>query len=65
MSDTDKKKFVRFDLYCRSCVHCNKTAAEPPCDDCLEIPAREFSHKPEHYVKDDKIKEIFKDEKKK
>ena len=49
--DDEKKKFVRFDLYCQSCVHCDKSSTQEPCDTCLGIPAREYSHKPEKYVK--------------
>ena len=52
--DDGKKKFVRFDLYCTTCVFEKKTANQEPCDTCLTVPAREFSQKPECYEEKEK-----------
>lgn len=45
----DNVKEVRFDLYCNKCIHEDKPETERPCCDCLEIPSRESSHKPEKF----------------
>lgn len=42
-------KEVYFNHYCASCKHYNKNESESPCDECLDIPGREDSHKPEYY----------------
>lgn len=44
------KKESRFDLYCPKCVHYKKAETEEPCDDCLDIPVHEETHKPEHFT---------------
>lgn len=44
-------KFVDYFRYCASCEHWDKQESESPCDECLELPAREDSHKPEYYNK--------------
>ena len=51
--DDGKKKFVEFDKWCSSCRFEKNTAVQPPCDDCLEIPARDYSHKPEFWEEKD------------
>lgn len=43
------ERFVDFEKYCKTCKHKNKGEDEDPCWDCLEIPVREDSRKPEHY----------------
>lgn len=51
----DEFKFVEFDKYCATCVHKGEEESDPykKCNDCLAIPAREYSHKPEYYKKKD------------
>lgn len=44
-------KFVDYFRYCASCEHWNKPECEDPCDECLTLPAREDSRKPEYYKK--------------
>lgn len=41
-----KDKIVYFETYCQKCKYVNKKADEEPCNECLSIPAREYSHKP-------------------
>lgn len=42
-------KIVDFEKYCKTCKFETSKETEDPCDDCLYIPAREDSHKPEFY----------------
>lgn len=51
----DELKFVEFDKYCSTCVRKDEEESDPykKCNDCLAIPAREYSHKPEYYKKKD------------
>lgn len=42
-------KEVRFDQYCSKCVHKDAHGSDSPCDECLSIPARPYSHKPENF----------------
>ena len=44
---------VEFDKYCESCKHKNVPEADSPCDECLEIPARDESRKPERWEAED------------
>lgn len=46
-------KHVEFDKWCESCKHYEKPESEPPCDECLDVPAREGSHKPEYWTSKD------------
>lgn len=39
-------KIVEFDKYCPKCEHKNLSESERPCSECLEEPARQYSHKP-------------------
>lgn len=39
--------------YCNVCKHKDVKQEEDPCHECLNIPMRQFSHKPE-YFEDDK-----------
>lgn len=39
-------KEVFFNQYCDSCVNKDTAESEEPCDECLETPARPYSHKP-------------------
>lgn len=45
----DNKKFVQFEVYCEKCKNKDKSATADPCNECLAIPARENSHKPEFF----------------
>ena len=42
-------KEVYFNVYCPQCKHNDTDENEPPCNECLEIPGREYSHKPEYF----------------
>lgn len=39
-------KEVLFSEYCGKCKHSDLSEYEDPCDSCLSVPAREYSHKP-------------------
>lgn len=39
-------KEVDFHHYCKSCIHSKKSEHESPCDECLDEPVNEHSHKP-------------------
>lgn len=45
----ENDKFVDFEKYCPTCKNSKKSDEEEPCCSCLDIPAREYSHKPEFY----------------
>lgn len=47
-------KIVNFEDYCGSCIHRKLNENDDPCNDCLTISAREDSHKPEYYEKDNR-----------
>ena len=51
----ENTKFVRFDQYCSSCKHkkVKDDEGEEPCNTCLGEPARDYSHKPIKYEKED------------
>ena len=40
---------VDFETYCAMCAHKNKAENEEPCWECLDIPAREDSRRPEYW----------------
>ncbi len=42
-------KFVDFEEYCKTCEHEKKKDIEDPCNECLDICAREGSSKPERW----------------
>lgn len=42
-------KEVRFDQYCPSCVHYQKSEAEDPCYECLDQGWNDDSRKPINY----------------
>lgn len=46
-----KQKEARFDIYCDSCKHKDLPGFEDPCDDCLNQPSVEDSHKPMYHEK--------------
>lgn len=39
-------KEVYFDQYCKECKHKNLKESEEPCEECLEYPVNDASHKP-------------------
>ncbi len=42
----NKTKEVRFDLYCKTCKYHDLDESKDPCNDCLNEPSNENSHKP-------------------
>lgn len=46
-------KEVRFDMYCPRCKHSELPEWEDPCDECLENPSNEYSHKPVYFEERD------------
>lgn len=50
MESNDYTKEVYFDQYCKSCIHKNLAEDEKPCFECLQEPAREYSHRPAYYA---------------
>lgn len=50
-------KEVDFEKYCNLCVYKLLSENQDPCDDCLAVPAREDSHKPEYFKQDPDKKE--------
>lgn len=51
MALDDGLKFVHFDHYCPMCEHKNVKESEDPCDECLNEPVNQYSHKPVRYEK--------------
>ena len=47
-------KEVYFDKYCKTCKYKNLTAADDPCDECLEETVNVYSHKPVKYEEEEK-----------
>ena len=50
ISSTYRFKHVDFEKYCPLCKHQKKDGNSEPCDECLNVPARQYSHKPEKFV---------------
>ena len=42
----DSYKEVYFDQYCKICKHEKLKEEESPCDECLDNPVNEYTHKP-------------------
>jgi hypothetical protein len=42
-------KEVNFALYCKTCEHKDLEGFKSPCNECLEVPVREGTSKPEKY----------------
>ena len=49
--DADNMKEVYFNEYCMTCVYKDLPESEDPCDECLEYPGQQYSHKPINYKK--------------
>ena len=43
-------KIVNFSLYCETCKDKDTPESESPCRECLRVPAREDSRRPEKYI---------------
>lgn len=39
-------KIVHFNEYCPKCMYCKNEENEEPCDRCLNVAARPYSHQP-------------------
>ncbi|MCI8992261.1 MAG: hypothetical protein HFG80_05960 [Eubacterium sp.] len=46
---SDNIQFVDFEKYCETCKYVKKKEVEDPCNECLEVGAREGSGKPERW----------------
>jgi len=46
-------KFVDFYTYCKACKHKDKNENDDPCNDCLNEPVNEDSHKPWYFEAED------------
>jgi hypothetical protein len=50
MADMEPKtKFVDFNQYCPKCKYKDVTPTADPCNNCLTVPAREGTRKPEKF----------------
>lgn len=45
----ENMKIVDFENWCEICKHSDKLDTEEPCNECLHMPARPNSHRPEKY----------------
>ena len=45
----ERMHIVEFDVWCPKCKYEACAGTEEPCDSCLEVSARENSHKPERW----------------
>ena len=50
MEEIIKEKIVHFDEYCKKCVHWEEDDAGDTCNECLNNPSNENSHKPVKFV---------------
>ena len=50
------ERIVEFDKYCETCRYYETPETENPCNDCLTIPVREDSRKPEKYIENTEVK---------
>lgn len=51
MDNDNSTKFVAFDKYCGDCKFATKSATSDPCNDCLNVGAREGTEVPEYFEK--------------
>ena len=56
VSDYDYKE-ARYDLYCRTCKHCEEEGYESECEKCLDVPINLYSEYFMWYVEDETRKE--------
>lgn len=45
----ERLKIVEYEKYCGRCVHSDRDPWDDPCDECLGVPAREYSHRPVNF----------------
>lgn len=45
----NKQKEVFFWEYCKTCEHCDTPEDQDPCNECLNEPSNENSHKPVYW----------------
>ena len=45
----DNYTVVRFDIYCNKCKYKDRDERLNPCNECLEVGARENTHVPEYW----------------
>lgn len=50
--NTPYKKLCEFWGYCRKCKYKYTDQEALPCDDCLSVPARKYTHEPSEYEYD-------------
>jgi hypothetical protein len=50
----DRYKFVEYEKYCNQCKFKDTPDDEEPCDECLTISGRLYSHKPEKFEKEER-----------
>ena len=46
------QKIVNFDEWCHKCEHFNVVDWDDPCNDCLNNPGNEDSHRPVYFKED-------------
>ncbi len=51
---SDNMQFVDFQKYCQCCKYGEKRDIESPCNECLDVCARESSSKPERWKEKEK-----------
>ena len=56
MAQVNEMKEVRFDTWCRRCVHWDKAESQDPCYDCLDNPVNAYSKKPVYFEDNGKEK---------
>lgn len=47
---------VEFDKYCNTCAHKDVNENEEPCSDCMALPVREDSRRPDKYEEGTDVK---------
>lgn len=52
----EKLKMVEFDKWCFKCKHRETPMSELPCDECLGVPARPESTRPEFFEENESKK---------
>ena len=50
----NQMKFVEFNIYCPRCKHKDLDEHQDPCNECLEVGARENTHVPEYWEAENK-----------
>lgn len=51
-----KKKIVAFEKYCKTCKYKDVKEVKDPCNECLDNPVNDDSHKPVCYEEEKKVK---------